>query len=101
MSSARVGESTSEAEASRLTWSYDRRADCGPDRSRREPDYALPRHPARGGAEGGSAAHRDRVRRVCPDAQPRWRRQAEVVLHLLVRPEAARAARRGEAAQAA
>ena len=102
MSRPRATESTSEPEARRLTCSCDRRADRGPDCARREPDRAVPGHPAGGGAEGGPAAHRHRVRRVGADGQPRRRREAEVVLHLLVRPEAARAARRGgEAAQAA
>jgi hypothetical protein len=50
---------------------------------------ALSAHPPRGGPEGGPAAHRDRVRRLGADRQPRRRGQAEVVLHLLVRPEAA------------
>ena len=70
-----------------------------PHGARRRPDDALPAHPARGGAEGGSAAHRHRLRRLGAHRQPRRRGQAEVVLHLLVRPEAARPARRGRASR--
>ena len=72
-----------------------------PDGAGRGADRGASDGAAGGGAEGGPAAHRDRVRRRCALRQPRRRRQAEVVLHLLVRPEAARRARRGGDAPAA
>ena len=72
-----------------------------PHRARRVPDGALPARSARGGAQGGPAPDRDRVRRVGAQRQPGRRGQAEVVLHLLVRPEAARGARRSRETPAA
>ena len=75
------------------------RARRGPGVTRTElVESLIDRYPVRsgrGGAEGGPAAHGHRLRRVGSDRQPRRRGQAEVVLHLLVRPEAARRARRG------
>ena len=72
-----------------------------PDGAGRGADRGTSVGAAGGGAEGGPAAHGDRVRRRCALRQPRRRGQAEVVLHLLVRPEAARRARRGGDAAAA
>ena len=71
------------------------------DGARRVADGAVPARPARGRPQGGPAADGHRVRRVGPERQPRRRREAEVVLHLLVRPEAPRRARRGGATAAA
>src|SRR5581483_3117834 len=68
-----------------------------PDSARRGPDGALPARAARSRPQGGPSPHRDRVRRVGAHRQSRRRGQAEVLLHLLLRPEAPRGARRGRA----
>ena len=66
-----------------------------PHRSGRRPDWSLSSHPARGGVEGGPAAQRHGVRPLRAERQSGGRGQAQVLLHLLVRPEAAGRTRRG------
>ena len=64
-------------------------------------DRALPGRAAGGRAQGGPAADGHRVHGRGAQRQPRRRGQAQVVLHLLLRPAAAREARRGGDAPAA